>query len=338
MLFIRLLGEVFILIELSNVTKKYGNKIAISNISFFVKNGEILGLLGPNGAGKSTTMRIITGYLAPTSGIVKVAGFDMAKQPVLAKRHIGYLPENPPIYKDMTVYEYLNFAGELKGLKGKEKARRVSKVIEEVGIGDVKNRLIGRLSRGYKQRTGLAQALVSDPDVLILDEPTVGLDPQQITEIRQLIKSLSGKRTVILSSHILPEVSSLCHRVAIINKGNLIAENTPQNLGKSLMGHHKVVIQARGSNDKILEILSNLSGIESVEVSKVLNDNLCEYTIESEMDKDVREQLFYAMANNNFPILEMRSYVMSLEDIFLQLVTEEPVISAKPQREASKTK
>jgi ABC-2 type transport system ATP-binding protein len=321
------------LIELFNVTKKYGNKTAINNISLFVRSGEVLGLLGPNGAGKSTTMRIIAGYLLPTSGSVKVAGFDVVKEPVTAKRYIGYLPENPPLYKDMTVYDYINFAAELRGLKGKDKAHHVNRVIEEVGISDVKKRLIGHLSRGYRQRVGLAQALVANPQVLILDEPTVGLDPQQIIEIRQLIQELSGKRTVILSSHILPEVSSLCHRVAIINKGNLIVENTPQNLGKSLMGHQEIVLQIKGPQDKICTTLESLSGIKNITVSKVLKENLCEYTVQSELDKDIRESLFYAMSEGNFPILEMKSSFMSLEEIFLELVTEEP--TAASQKEAN---
>ncbi len=321
------------MIELFNVTKKYGNKTAINNISLFVRSGEVLGLLGPNGAGKSTTMRIIAGYLLPTSGSVKVAGFDVVKEPVTAKRHIGYLPENPPLYKDMTVCDYINFAAELRGLKGKDKAHHVNRVIEEVGIPDVKKRLIGHLSRGYRQRVGLAQALVANPQVLILDEPTVGLDPQQITEIRQLIKELSGKRTVILSSHILPEVSSLCHRVAIINKGNLIVENTPQNLGKSLMGHREIIVQIKGPQDKIRTALESLSGVKNITVSKVLKENLCEYTVQSELDKDIRESLFYTMAEYNFPILEMKSSFMSLEEIFLELVTEEP--TAASQREAN---
>jgi ABC-2 type transport system ATP-binding protein len=314
------------LIELSNVIKKYGNKTAVNDITLFVRNGEILGLLGPNGAGKSTTMRIIAGYLPPTSGSVKVAGYDVVKQPVTAKNYIGYLPENPPLYKDMTVTDYIAFAAELKGLKGKDKATRVNKVMDEVGVTDVKNRLIGHISRGYRQRVGLAQALVGDPQVLILDEPTVGLDPQQIIEIRQLIKNLAGKRTVILSSHILPEVSSLCHRVAIINKGNLIAENTPQGLGESLMGHQEIVLQIKGPKDKVYAVMESLSGINNITVNNVLKEDLCEYTVQSEIDKDIRETLFYTMAENDFPILEMKSSFMSLEEIFLELVTEEPAI------------
>jgi ABC-2 type transport system ATP-binding protein len=317
------------LIELSNVTKKYGNKTAINGISLFVRNGEILGLLGPNGAGKSTTMRIIAGYLPPTSGLVKVAGYDVVKQPVTAKKHIGYLPENPPLYKDMTVRDYIAFAAELKGLKDKDKAIRVNKVMDEVGVTHVKKRLIGHISRGYRQRVGLAQALVGDPQVLILDEPTVGLDPQQIIEIRQLIKNLAGKRTVILSSHILPEVSSLCHRVAIINKGNLIAENTPHRLAESLMGHHEIVLHVKGPKEQVCSVLEGLPGINKITVNGVLKENLCEYTVQSEIEKDIRENLFYAMAENGFPILEMKSSFMSLEDIFLELVTEEPAIASQ---------
>lgn len=317
------------MIELSNVTKKYGNKTAVNNISLFVRNGEILGLLGPNGAGKSTTMRIITGYVPSTSGSVKVAGYDVVKQPVTAKRYIGYLPENPPLYKDMTVQDYIAFAAELKGMKGKDKTDRVNKVMDEVGVADVKKRLISHISRGYRQRVGLAQALVGNPQVLILDEPTVGLDPQQIIEIRQLIKNLAGKRTVILSSHILPEVSSLCHRVAIINKGNLIAENTPHRLGESLMGHQEIVLQIKGPQAQVYAAMKSLSQIENITVNKVLSEELCEYTVQSEIDEDIREALFYTMAEKGFPILEMKSSSMSLEEIFLELVTEEPGIASQ---------
>lgn len=322
------------MIELANVTKNYGNKTALKGITLFVKRGEILGLLGPNGAGKSTTMRIITGYMPPTSGNVRVAGHDVVKQPVAAKRYIGYLPENPPLYKDMTVKDFVSYSAELKGFKGKEKNLRVNKVMEEVGVSDVRNRLIAHISRGYRQRVGLAQALVGEPEVLILDEPTVGLDPQQIIEIRQLIKNLAGKRTVILSSHILSEVSSLCHRVAIISKGKLIAEDTPENLGNALMGHPEVSLQVKGAQEDILLVLQNVPGVESVSINSADKD-VSEFKITAEKGRDVREDLFFAMAAKGFPILEMKSSRMSLEEIFLELLTEEDTVPASPNDPAS---
>ncbi len=316
------------MIKLSNVTKKFGNKTAISNISLTVRSGEILGLLGPNGAGKSTTMRIIAGYFSPTSGSVEVAGYDVVKQPVIAKKYIGYLPENPPLYKDMTVKDYIGYAAELKGLRGKDKAYQVKKVMEYVGITDVKQRLIGHISRGYRQRVGLAQALVGEPRVLILDEPTVGLDPQQIIEVRQLIKKFGGERTVILSSHILSEVSNMCHKVAIINKGKLIAENTPRDLSKSLMRRQKIVLQVKGSKINVCSVMKNIPQIKNFTVNKVIDKDLYEYTVESQTGDDIREKLFCSMAKNNFPILEMKSSYMSLENVFLELVTEEPHMSS----------
>jgi ABC-2 type transport system ATP-binding protein len=320
------------LIELSNVTKNYGNKTALKGISLFVKKGEILGLLGPNGAGKSTTMRIITGYMPPTSGKVRVAGYDIVKQAVAAKRFIGYLPENPPLYNDMTVKDFVTFSAELKGFKGKEKYSRVEKVMEEVGVSHVKNRLISHISRGYRQRVGLAQALVGEPEVLILDEPTVGLDPQQIIEIRQLIKNLAGKRTVILSSHILPEVSSLCHRVAIINKGRLIAEDTPENLSNALMGHQEISMQVKGPEEDVLLSLQNTPGVESVSINSSGKD-ISDFRVTAEKDRDIREELFFAMAAKGFAILEMKSSKMSLEEIFLELVTEEDAVFASPKED-----
>lgn len=315
------------MIELSNITKNYGNKTALKGISLFVKRGEILGLLGPNGAGKSTTMRIIAGYMPPTSGTIRVAGYDIVKQPVTAKRFIGYLPENPPLYKDMTVKDFISYSAELKGFKGRKKSLRVNKVMEEVGVDVVKNRLISHISRGYRQRVGLAQALVGEPEVLILDEPTVGLDPQQIIEIRQLIKNLAGKRTVILSSHILPEVSSLCHRVAIINKGKLIAEDTPENLGNALMGNREIILQIKGPDKDVLFALQNVPGVQSVSINSIGKD-ISEFRVTSEKGRDVREDLFFAMASRGFAILEMNSSKMSLEEIFLELTTEEDAISA----------
>ncbi|MDI3481592.1 MAG: gliding motility-associated transport system ATP-binding protein [Tepidanaerobacteraceae bacterium] len=313
------------MIQLANVTKNYGSKAALKGISLTVKRGEVLGLLGPNGAGKSTTMRLIAGYMPPTSGTIKVAEYDVVKQPIAAKRVIGYLPENPPLYKDMTVKDFISYSAELKGLKGKKKSLRVDKVMEEVGVGVVKNRLISHISRGYRQRVGLAQALVGQPEVLILDEPTVGLDPQQIIEIRQLIKNLAGKSTIILSSHILPEVSSLCHRVAIINKGRLIAEDTPENLSEALKGKREIILKIKGPEKDILSALQNVSGVQSVSANPIDTD-ISEFRVIFEKGRDVREDLFFAMASRGFAILEMIPSKMSLEEIFLELTTEEDSI------------
>lgn len=310
------------MITVSNLTKKYGNKTALSNVSFDVQDGEILGFLGPNGAGKSTTMNIITGYISYTEGSVNVNGFDILENPVEVKKRIGYLPEIPPLYLDMTVSEYLEFVYELKKVKTDSREKHIQDIINLVGINDVKNRKIGNLSKGYRQRVGLAGALTGDPDVLILDEPTVGLDPKQIIEIRNVIKELGKKKTIILSSHILSEISAVCDRVIIINNGNLIAEDTPSNLAFKLGNSHRMALKVSGSADTAESILKSFDGIS--EVIRISSDSdIHEFEFNTKMDSNERKQLFFKFAENEMPILEQRETEASLEDIFLKLTKEE---------------
>src|SRR5437867_6538807 len=253
------------MIEVQGLTKRYGPTVAVSEVSFEVRKGEVLGFLGPNGAGKTTTMRVITGYLPPSAGKVRVAGVDVVEEPLEAKQHTGYLPENPPVYPDMTVVEYLAFVARIKGLPRGEVKKRVDEVNEKCAITDVRERQIGKLSKGYRQRVGLAQALIHNPDVLILDEPTAGLDPKQIIETRELIRGFAGQHTVVLSTHILPEVSKTCQRVVIINKGRVVAIDTPDNLTHRLQGYETVLITAEGPAEEIRERLQRVSGVNMVE-------------------------------------------------------------------------
>lgn len=311
------------MVEIQNLTKEYGKIRAVDNISFTVKKGEILGFLGPNGAGKSTTMNILTGYISSTSGTVKIAGKDILENPSEAKKHIGYLPEQPPLYMDMTVNEYLDFCANLKSVSSKEWKSHKKDIMELVKITHVSHRLIKNLSKGYKQRVGLAQALVGTPDVLILDEPTVGLDPKQIIEIRKLIKALGKNHTIILSTHILPEVSAVCDRVVIINKGRIAAIDTPENLSKMLADFSRFSVTIAGPQNKVKDILSNLYGVKYLEVSNKMNDDEYSYIIEADKDVDVRKPMFNQLAQNGFPILELKSLNLSLEEIFIQLTTTE---------------
>ncbi|WP_094546163.1 ABC transporter ATP-binding protein [Petroclostridium xylanilyticum] len=310
------------MIEIKNLTKTYGHNVAVDNISFTVEKGEILGFLGPNGAGKSTTMNIITGYMPSTQGTVKVGGYDILEQPAEAKKRIGYLPEQPPLYMDMTVREYLGFVYEIKKVKQNRKSH-IDDVMGLVKIGDVQNRLIKNLSKGYKQRVGLAQALLGSPEVLILDEPTVGLDPKQIIEIRNVIKDLGKEHTIILSSHILPEVSAICERVIIINKGKIAAIDTPDNLSRILTNESKLVVRIAGDESKVLKCIKELDGVKYVDVQGQKEPNTIDYIIEAEPNVDVRKPLFYALSKNQYPILMLKSLDLSLEDIFLQLTTSE---------------
>jgi len=311
------------MVEIQNLTKEYGKIRAVDNISFTVEKGEILGFLGPNGAGKSTTMNILTGYISSTSGTVKIAGKDILENPSEAKKHIGYLPEQPPLYMDMTVNEYLDFCANLKSVSSKEWKSHKKDIMELVKITHVSHRLIKNLSKGYKQRVGLAQALVGTPDVLILDEPTVGLDPKQIIEIRKLIKALGKNHTIILSTHILPEVSAVCDRVVIINKGRIAAIDTPENLSKMLADFSRFSVTIAGPQNKVKDILSNLYGVKYLEVSNKMNDDEYSYIIEADKDVDVRKPMFNQLAQNGFPILELKSLNLSLEEIFIQLTTTE---------------
>lgn len=309
------------MIEIQNLTKKYGQVVAVNNISFNVQKGEILGFLGPNGAGKSTTMNIITGYLPSTSGTVKVDGFDILSHPDEVKKRIGYLPEAPPLYRDMTVTEFLKFVSNLKYVPKKRQKGQMADIMELVGLTDHRKRLVGNLSKGYRQRVGLAQALIGNPEVLILDEPTVGLDPKQIIEIRRVIKALSQERTIILSSHILPEVSAICERIVIINKGVIAAEDTPDRLSKGVDQVLKLNLVIKGPSDKVIEAVKKIEGVTYMEASGKSDGGGNKFILEGVSD-DIKEKLFYAMAENGWPLIEIKPSIMTLEDIFISVVNK----------------
>ena len=313
------------MIEVSGLTKTYGNKRGITDISFTINEGEIVGFLGPNGAGKSTTMNVITGYLSATAGAAKVAGIDSLENPLEAKKHIGYLPQDPPLYLDMTVEEYLNFIYDIKGVKKADESRKahIDRICEMVGITQVRSRVIGNLSGGYKQRCGLAQALVGDPDVLILDEPTVGLDPKQIIEIRNVIKDLGRNRTIILSTHILQEVSAVCERVLVINNGRLVADDTPTHLSALLTGEHKLEYRIAGPKDKITQVLRSVDGVKVVTPTIEAEPGAFEYLVESAEHLDVRKLIFSALSRAGYPVLLLKNQDLSLEDVFIQLTADQ---------------
>lgn len=308
------------MIEVQNLSKSYGSKLAVDNISFTANDGEILGFLGPNGAGKSTTMNIITGYLSSSGGRTVIDGIDVFEDPVGAKKHIGYLPEQPPLYLDMTVNEYLNFVYDLKRCKMPRKSH-LGEIKSLSKIEDVQNRVIRNLSKGYRQRVGLAQALVGNPNILILDEPTVGLDPKQIIEIRSLIKKLGRNHTVILSSHILPEVQAICDRIVVIDKGKLIADDTAENLSRNLSAEHKLTVQIEGNEKDVKPILEQIPEMEKVDVRREVEKNLFEYELNAREGADIRREVFKRMAARNMPILLMRNSELTLEEIFLKLTT-----------------
>lgn len=311
------------MIEVTNLTKKYGDHIAVDHLSFRVEKGQIYGFLGPNGAGKSTTMNIITGYLAATEGTVTIDGKDVQKDPEEAKCAIGYLPELPPLYVDMTVREYLDFVAELKKVPKKERKQQIDEVMEMTQITDMQQRLIRNLSKGYRQRVGLAQAILGYPEVIILDEPTVGLDPKQIIEIRDLIKSLKEKHTVILSSHILSEVSAVCDYVLIISHGKLVASDTPENLGKLAEGSNTLNLIVKGEKDKICTALGQIEGVKNVTAADAKEEHAWNVNVSTNEDRDVREEVFFKMADAKCPILEMQSRKVSLEEIFLELTEDD---------------
>jgi ABC-2 type transport system ATP-binding protein len=315
------------MIEIQNLTKHYGEIKAVEDVNFTVEKGEILGFLGPNGAGKTTTMNIITGYIPSTSGTVKVGGYDIMDQPREVKKKIGYMPEHPPLYMDMTVKDYLDFSASLKEVDKKVWKSQKNDIMELVKITHVQHRLIRNLSKGYRQRVGLAQALVGAPEVLILDEPTVGLDPKQIIEIRKLIKALGKTHTIILSSHILPEVSAVCERVVIINRGKIVAIDTPEQLSKNLGDYSRFTITIAGPDKKVKEMLQQIYGIKEVDVQSKARENEFSYIIEADKEIDVRKPIFHKLAEYGYPILELKSLSMSLEDIFLQLTTEEKEVN-----------
>jgi ABC-2 type transport system ATP-binding protein len=309
-------------IEVQHLTKRYGRVTAVDDLSFSVKRGEILGFLGPNGAGKTTTMRVLTGYIPATEGRALVAGFDVFEQPVEAKRRTGYLPETPPLYPDMTVREYLKFVAAIKGVGRADRATRIGWAVDRTRIGDVLDRHCGKLSKGYRQRVGLAQAILHNPDVLILDEPTAGLDPKQIIETRQLIKELAGDHTIILSTHILPEVSQTCERVVIINKGRAVAVDTPENLTARFRGSETLYVQLDSEDQDVPEVLATVPGVARV-ASADSRNGVSGYEIDSERGRDVRRELARTIVSRGWGLLELRPVRMSLEDIFLHLTTEE---------------
>ena len=310
------------MIEVKNLTKRYGPITAVNNISFRVERGEILGFLGPNGAGKTTTMRVITGYMPPTEGRVIVAGFDVLDQPIDAKKRTGYLPETPPLYPDMTVRDYLLFVAAIKNIPRMNRKAKVDQTLERARVTDMADRYCWKLSKGYRQRVGIAQALIHDPDVLILDEPTAGLDPKQIIETRQLIKDLAGDHTIVLSTHILPEVSQTCQRVVIINQGQVVAIDTPDNL-TAQAGNSEVVylkIDTLGTN--VTPTLAAVPGVTNISTTET-NGTIVSLQIETQQGDDIRQQLAAAVVNQGAGLLELRPMQMSLEEVFLSLITEE---------------
>jgi ABC-2 type transport system ATP-binding protein len=309
-------------IEVQHLTKRYGRVTAVDDVNFRVERGEILGFLGPNGAGKTTTMRILTGYMPATDGKAIVAGFDVFDQPIEAKRRTGYLPETPPLYPDMTVVEYLGFVAKIKGVPSGERTPRIKQVMERTRIADMANRQCAQLSKGYRQRVGLAQAIIHNPDVLILDEPTAGLDPKQIIETRELIKELAGDHTIILSTHILPEVSQTCQRVVIINKGRVVAVDTPDNLTARLRGSETLYVQVDAGDTDAANVLTHVPGVTRV-IESERSNGLIGYEVDSETGRDVRRDLARAVVSSGLGLLELRPMRISLEDVFLSLTTDE---------------
>ena len=311
------------MIEVQGLTKRYGRTIAVQDVNFSVKKGEILGFLGPNGAGKTTTMRVLTGFLPPTLGKVTVAGYDVIEEPLQVKSRIGYLPETPPLYPDMRVTEMLAFAGRLKGVSGSQLKQRIAEVSDTTAISDVSRKLIGQLSKGYRQRVGLAAALIHNPEVLVLDEPTAGLDPKQIIETRKLITSLAGEHTIILSTHILPEAANTCGRVMIINAGKLVAEDTPENLTARLQGYETMNLLVEGPEAEVRERLSRVTGVSRVSPSQAGNGRVT-FSVQTAKGQDARKELARAVVESGWGLLEMRAVGLSLEEIFLKLTTTEP--------------
>ena len=307
------------MIEVKNLTKRYGDKVAVDDVSFIIEDGKIYGFLGPNGAGKSTTMNMITGCLCATSGSILIDGRNVVEDPIEAKRYVGYLPEIPPLYHDMTPYEYLSFVAEAKGLDAEETYREVKEVMELTSLTDVKDRLICNLSKGYCQRVGIAQALLGDPSIIILDEPTVGLDPKQIIEIRSLIRELSETRTVILSSHILAEISAVCDHIMILSQGKLVANATPEELEASMNAQSKLDFTAKCSAEDGIRLLENVDGVSEYTVEEVDGGTL--FSLDCSNGGDLREAIFFAFADARIPLLSLTARHLSLEDIFLKLTT-----------------
>jgi len=315
-------------IEVQGLTKRYGRTTAVEDLNFSVVKGEILGFLGPNGAGKTTTMRVLTGYLPPTLGKVTVAGYDVMEQPLEVKRRVGYLPETPPLYPDMRVREMLAFAARIKGVPRRQVKQRVGQVAEKTSIADVLNKIVGHLSKGYRQRVGLAVALIHEPEVLVLDEPTAGLDPKQIIETRRLIQSLAGDHTIILSTHILPEAAHTCNRVMIINAGKLVAEDTPENLTARLQGFETMRLVVAGPPAEVEQTLLRIEGVKHVSHMPLVEGH-AEFAVETSPGHDARREMARAVVQSGWGLLELRPLGMSLEDIFLKLTTKEETAAAE---------
>jgi ABC-2 type transport system ATP-binding protein len=325
------------MIEVDNLTKRYGPHTAVEGVSFRVNRGEILGFLGPNGAGKTTTMRILTCFIPATSGIARVAGYDVFEDPMEVKRRVGYLPETPPLYPDLSVLEQLGFVAKVKGIAKKDRAAKIDAVMQKTFVGDVRKRLIGRLSKGYRQRVGLAQALLGNPDVLILDEPTAGLDPKQQYETRELIKGLGGEHTIILSTHLLREVSATCNRVVIINKGRVVAEDTPDNLSRRLQGGDVLRVDVRGEAGPVELALRGVSGVASVKPGTGTED-VVTFEVEAQRGRDIRADLARGVIQKGYDLVGLQRVEMSLEEVFLHLTTSDsaipPAEPAAPSEEA----
>ena len=325
------------MIQVENITKKYGGFTAVKNINFEIEDGEIVGFLGPNGAGKSTTMNMITGFIEPTSGKIIVDGNDISKKPKKAKKQIGYMPEGVPLYSDLTVKEFVTYMAEIKGVSSKEKKEKVQKALEETGLLEVQNRLTKNLSRGYKQRVSMAGALVSNPKVIILDEPTVGLDPKQVTEIRALIKELGKNHTIILSSHILSEVSQICNRVIIINKGQIVAIDTPENLEKKVVKDNAIYVTVEDNENKMKNIKEKLVEVQEIKLVEENEDKTKKYIITAEKDIDLRKNIFETFAKEGITIFEMKKVDATLEDAFMQLInTKAEETSNKEEKQETK--
>lgn len=318
----RIKKEVNRLIQVENLVKKYGHQTVLNGINLTINEGEVLGLLGPNGAGKSTTMNIITGYISATEGNIKVDGLNILKEPKKVKRKIGYLPEIPPLYMDMTVEEYLKFVSKIKGINRKDIKSSIDKVTELVKLNNSRYRLIKNLSKGYKQRVGLAEAIIGEPEILILDEPTVGLDPKEIIEIRSLVKELGKNHTVILSSHILSEVSAICHRVVIINKGEIVASGTPDELSKRLSYNNKLLLRIKGKSKNTEKILQEIKGIHNIKIQGTVETGTTDILVEAKQNEDIREEIFIKLSKAEIPMLMMKPVDLSLEEVFLQVTNE----------------
>lgn len=315
------------MIEVEHLTRYFGDTIAVENVTFRVEKGEILGFLGPNAAGKTTTMRILTGFLPASRGSARVAGYDVFQSPLEVKKRIGYLPENPPLYSEMTVYSYLDFIAKIKGIDARERQKKINIAIEKAGLDDRVHSIVKHLSKGYKQRLGIAQAILHDPEILILDEPTIGLDPKQIIEVRELIKSFAGNHTVILSTHILPEVSMTCERVVIIDKGRVVAEDRPENLTAKLKGSEQVTLVVAGPEQSIIDCLTRVPGVIDAKIVARLENEKATYVVESNLKVDVSKELAKAVVTYGWDLYELKKAEMSLEEIFLRLTTQEAEVS-----------